>query len=89
MTTKPDGNTDDFWRSISLHDPDHRSPALIQTASCRPTVQDGYGISPYVLLNHTGYYTFWENRGGIRNVGLEQDLSFITQGLNVPGQLLL
>ena len=84
MTTKPDGNTDDFWRSISYMTP-ITVPLRYSNGQLPTYGTDGYGISPYVLLNHTGYYTFWENKVE-SNIGLKQDLSFITQGLHFTGR---
>ena len=55
MTTKPDGNTDDFWRSISYMTP-ITVPLRYSNGQLPTYGTDGYGISPYVLLNHTGYY---------------------------------
>lgn len=83
MTTKADGNTDDFWRSISFMTP-ITVPLRYSNGQLPTYGTDGYGISPYVLLNHTGYYTFWENKVE-SNIGLKQDLSFITEGLSFTG----
>lgn len=84
MTTNPDGNTDDFWKSISYMTP-ITVPLRYSNGQLPTYGTDGYGISPYVLLNHTGYYTFWENKVE-SNIGLKQDLSFITQGLHFTGR---
>ena len=42
-------------------------------------------ISPYVLLNYTGYQAYWENKVET-NVGIKQDLGFITEGLQFSGR---
>ena len=83
-TVNAEGNSDDFWRSISYMTP--ISVPLRYSNGQLPT----YGpydsdMSPYVRLNHTGYYTFWENKVE-SNIGLKQDLSFITEGLHFTGR---
>lgn len=79
-TVNADGNSDDFWRSISLMTP--ISVPLRYSNGQLPLVSyDVNDMSPYIRLNHTGYHTFWENKVE-SNLGLKQDLSFITPGLN-------
>ncbi len=39
-------------------------------------------ISPYVLLNHTGYRKYFKNSNNL-NLQIEQDLSMITEGLKL------
>ena len=42
-------------------------------------------MNPYVLLTQTGYKTKWENKVET-NLGLRQDLNFITEGLKFYGR---
>ena len=79
-TVNAAGNSDDFWKSISYMTP--ISVPLCYSNGQLPT----YGpydsdMSPYVRLNHTGYYTLWENKVE-SNIGLKQDLGFLTEGLH-------
>lgn len=80
MTAAADGNTDEFWRSIAYITP--ISVPLRYSNGQLPTYgTSGEQISPYVLLNNTGYYTYWENKVE-SNIGLKQDLGFLTEGLH-------
>jgi len=76
-----DGN---FWSSISYMTP--ISAPLIYSNGQIPT----YGtanekISPYVLLNYTGFSDLSENKVET-NIGLRQDFSFITEGLTASAR---
>ncbi len=46
-----------------------------------PTYGTGNQTNPYVLLNEMGYREFWQNKMET-NIGLKQNLDFITKGLN-------
>jgi TonB-linked SusC/RagA family outer membrane protein len=50
-----------------------------------PAFGTGNYANPYTLLNETGYVTEWETKVET-NLGLKQNLSFITPGLNFYGR---
>lgn len=78
-------NSDNFWKSIAYMTP--ISAPLVYSNGLLPTYgAEGYQVSPYVLLNHTGYQTMYENKIET-NVALKQDFSFITEGLTFSGRL--
>ena len=69
-----------FWSSIGYMTP--ISAPLVYSNGQIPTYgTDNNLISPYVLLNYTGYSDLTENKVET-NISLRQDLSFITEGLN-------
>lgn len=77
-------SSDDFWRSIAYMTP--ISAPLVYSNGQLPTYgATGYQISPYVLMNYTGYQSVYEYKMET-NVGLKQDLSFITEGLQFTGR---
>ncbi|MEG0807310.1 MAG: TonB-dependent receptor [Alistipes sp.] len=82
---KPGMTTDDFWKSISYMTP-ITVPLRYSNGQLPTYGTSGFGVSPYVLLNHTGYQTFWENKVE-SNIGIKQDLSFITKGLRFMGRI--
>lgn len=79
---KPRMSSDDIWSSISnltpLTVPRTYSNGLI------PTYGEGSTMNPEAQLTRTGYKTYWENKVET-NITLEQDLNFITSGLNFTG----
>lgn len=80
--TKPRYSSDAIWESLSnltpLTVPRMYSNGLI------PTYGTGGQMNPEVLLNQTGYTTVWKNKMET-NLTLEQNLSFITEGLRFVG----
>ena len=75
---KPGSSSDDIWGSLS------RLTALTvpikYSTGQWATYGTGNTMNPYVLLTQTGYKTKWENKVET-NLGLRQDLNFITEGL--------
>ena len=74
-----------FWNSISYMNP--IAVPVQYTNGQYPTYgYSGHEISPYILLNKTGYQSNSENKIET-NVGVRQDLGFITEGLMAQGRL--
>lgn len=78
-------NSDDFWRSISYMTP-IAVPVQYSNGQYPTYGYTGYQISPYILLNKTGYQSGSESKMET-NVGLRQDLGFITKGLAFQARL--
>lgn len=78
-------NSDDFWRSISFMTP-IAVPVRYSNGQYPTYGYSGYEISPYILLNKTGYQSHYENKVET-NLGLQQDLSFITEGLAAQARI--
>ena len=80
---KPGSSSDDIWGSLS------RLTALTvpikYSTGQWATYGTGNTMNPYVLLTQTGYKTKWENKVET-NLGLRQDLNFITEGLKFYGR---
>ncbi len=82
---KPHTSSDDLWKSLSELTP--LTVPRIYSNGLLPTYVNKSGnvvTNPEVGLNRTGYQTAWENKMET-NITLEQDLSFITPGLNIVG----
>lgn len=76
--------SDDFWKGISFMTP--ISSPLVFSNGLLPTFGNtGYQVSPYVLMNYTGYQERYETKLET-NVGITQDLKFITEGLTFRGR---
>lgn len=75
---------DNFWQSIGRMTP-IAVPIRYSNGQLPTFGTDNNQISPYVLLNHTGYQAYWENKVET-NIGITQDLSFITEGLSFTGR---
>lgn len=80
---KPGSSSDDIWGSLSRLT-SSTVPIKYSTGEWAT-----YGLenkmNPYVLLTQTGYVTKWENKLET-NLGLKQDLKFITEGLKFTGR---
>jgi TonB-linked SusC/RagA family outer membrane protein len=78
------GNTSTIWNAVA-----NMTPMLIPVVYSNgqfPSFSDGTSVSPYVLLNETGYQTNRDNT--IESLlNLEQDLSILLDGLKVTGSL--
>ena len=78
-------SSEDFWRSISYMTP-ISVPVQYSNGQYPTYGYSGYSISPYILLNKTGYQNISENKMET-NVGIRQDFGFITQGLMAQARL--
>ena len=78
--TSPSSSSGDIWQSFASYTP--------VTAPCKWSTGQWPIVSgmttPEYQMTQTGYRTIWENKMET-NVGLEQDLSFITKGLKFNG----
>lgn len=78
--TSPSSSSGDIWQSFASYTP-VTAPRKWSTGQW-PIVS---GVTtPEYQMTQTGYRTIWENKMET-NVGLEQDLSFITKGLKFNG----
>lgn len=75
---------DNFWQSIGRMTP-IAVPLRYSNGQLPTYGSNNNEISPYVLLNYTGYQAYWENKVET-NVGIKQDLGFITEGLQFSGR---
>lgn len=73
-------NSDVMWQAAANLTP-VRVPLVYSTGEYPAYGTNNSEISPYVLLNHTGYRTFYCNTSNL-NLSLRQDLSFLTKGLS-------
>lgn len=78
--TSPSSSSDDIWQSFASYTP-VTAPRKWSTGQW-PIVSGM--TTPEYQMTQTGYRTIWENKMET-NVGLEQDLSFITKGLKFNG----
>lgn len=78
--TSPSSGSSDIWSSFTSYTP-LTAPRKWSTGQW-PIV--GGMTTPEYQMTQTGYRTIWENKMET-NVGLEQDLSFITKGLKFNG----
>lgn len=78
--TSPSSSSGDIWQSFASYTP-VTAPRKWSTGQW-PIVSDM--TTPEYQMTQTGYRTIWENKMET-NVGLEQDLSFITKGLKFNG----
>ena len=78
--TSPSSSSDDIWHSFASYTP-VTAPRKWSTGQW-PIVSGM--TTPEYQMTQTGYRTIWENKMET-NVGLEQDLSFITKGLKFNG----
>lgn len=78
--TSPSSGSSDIWSSFASYTP-LTAPRKWSTGQW-PIV--GGMTTPEYQMTQTGYRTIWENKMET-NVGLEQDLSFITKGLKFNG----
>lgn len=78
--TSPSSSSGDIWQSFASYTP-VTAPRKWSTGQW-PIVSDM--TTPEYQMTQTGYRTIWENKMET-NVGLEQDLSFITRGLKFNG----
>lgn len=78
--TSPSSSSDDIWYSFASYTP-VTAPRKWSTGQW-PIVSGM--TTPEYQMTQTGYRTIWENKMET-NVGLEQDLSFITKGLKFNG----
>lgn len=78
--TSPSSSSGDIWQSFASYTP-VTAPRKWSTGQW-PIVSGM--TTPEYQMTQTGYRTIWENKMET-NVGLEQDLSFITKGLNFNG----
>lgn len=80
---KPGSSSDDIWGSLSRLTAT-TVPIRYSTGEWA-TYGLGNTMNPYVLLTQTGYKTKWENKLET-NLGLKQELDFITKGLKFYGR---
>ena len=78
--TSPSSSSGDIWQSFASYTP-VTAPRKWSTGQW-PIVSGM--TTPEYQMTQTGYRTIWENKMET-NVGLEQDLSFITKGLKFNG----
>ena len=78
--TSPSSSSGDIWQSFAFYTP-VTAPRKWSTGQW-PIVSGM--TTPEYQMTQTGYRTIWENKMET-NVGLEQDLSFITKGLKFNG----
>lgn len=78
--TSPSSSSGDIWQSFASYTP-VTAPRKWSTGQW-PIVSGM--TTPEYQMTQTGYRTIWENKMET-NVGLEQDLSFITKGLKFKG----
>lgn len=78
--TSPSSSSGDIWQSFASYTP-VTAPRKWSTGQW-PIVSAM--TTPEYQMTQTGYRTIWENKMET-NVGLEQDLSFITKGLKFNG----
>lgn len=78
--TSPSSSSGDIWQSFASYTP-VTAPRKWSTGQW-PIVSGM--MTPEYQMTQTGYRTIWENKMET-NVGLEQDLSFITKGLKFNG----
>lgn len=78
--TSPSSSSGDIWQSFASYTP-VTAPRKWSTGQW-PIVSGM--TTPEYQMTQTGYRTIWENKMET-NVGLEQDLSFITRGLKFNG----
>ncbi len=78
--TSPSSSSGDIWQSFAAYTP-VTAPRKWSTGQW-PIVSGM--TTPEYQMTQTGYRTIWENKMET-NVGLEQDLSFITKGLKFNG----
>ena len=78
--TSPSSSSGDIWQSFASYTP-VTAPRKWSTGQW-PIVSGM--TTPEYQMTQTGYRTIWENKRET-NVGLEQDLSFITKGLKFNG----
>lgn len=76
-----DGN---FWNSIGYMTP-IAVPVRYSNGMWPTFGSDNAQISPYVLLNQTGYQDYYENKVET-NIGFKQDLDFVTEGLKLSAR---
>ncbi len=74
-------NSDDMWKSIARMTP-VIAPLMYSDGSLPAFGANNNEITPYVLLNHTGYRKHYRNTNKI-NLLLKQDLSMLTKGLSM------
>lgn len=75
----PGSASDDIWAALSYMTP-ITVPLRYSNGQLPTYGTDNKTISPYVLVNETGYRRLWKAKVE-SNIGLKQDLSFITPGL--------
>ena len=78
--TSPSSSSGDIWQSFASYTP-VTAPRKWSTGQW--PIASGM-TTPEYQMTQTGYRTIWENKMET-NVGLEQDLSFITKGLKFNG----
>lgn len=78
--TSPSSSSGDIWQSFASYTP-VTAPRKWSTGQW--SIVSGM-TTPEYQMTQTGYRTIWENKMET-NVGLEQDLSFITKGLKFNG----
>jgi TonB-linked SusC/RagA family outer membrane protein len=76
-------NTDDLWNAQSMLTP-ITVPTMYSTGQI-PAYGTGVGISPYVMLNHTGTMSDQTHTGKV-TLALTQELAFLTEGLKLRVQ---
>lgn len=76
-------NNDDIWRAQANLTP-ITVPVRYSNGMLPSYGSAGNQMSPYVLLNHTGFKTYNRNSMKVR-FQVNQDLKFITEGLKVNG----
>lgn len=77
---QPGSTSSDIWKSFSAYTP-LSTPRKWSTGQW-PIVNGRF--TPEYLLTQTGYRTIWQNKMET-NIGLEQNLDFITKGLKFNG----
>ncbi|MDU1891526.1 MAG: TonB-dependent receptor [Dysgonomonas sp.] len=74
--------TDNMWMHLMTLSP--VAVPVMYSNGLIPTDDVNWAMNPEALLTRTGYKDIWENKAEI-NVTIQQDLSFITEGLNFSG----
>lgn len=87
--TTSNRSPDDIFKFM-LHTPPHMFPAVYSdgTLATYPTQSDSNNRNPYNMLMNQGYRKTWETMIQ-SNIGLSQDLGFITSGLKFNGKVSL
>ncbi len=73
--------SDDMWQSMAYMTP-AIAPLVYSDGSLPAYGRNNNSITPYVLLNYTGYLKHFRNTNKI-NLQLKQDLGMVTQGLSL------
>lgn len=76
---KPGRSSDDLWKFMNRLTP--VAVPVMYSNGLIPTDANDNALNPEAMLTRTGYRNIWENKAEL-NIQINQDLAFITKGLN-------